>query len=67
MKNKFLSFAENKILNFLGGFKSKQKIEVKDVSMMFDTRNTVSKKWFYPRYFSGQPHEPCISNLFMMK
>lgn len=36
------------------------RIGVADRQLQFDTQSAIAKRWFYPRYASGTPHEPPI-------
>jgi FkbM family methyltransferase len=52
------------VLKSQGKFKNELIINYKDKELRFSTRSDISKKWFYPRYISGnQVHEPPIAEL----
>ncbi|MBB5322514.1 FkbM family methyltransferase [Marinobacter oulmenensis] len=55
---------KRKLINLATKFKNHLRISVNEIQVNFDTRHYISKNWFYPRYFGGRPHEPCISRLF---
>jgi len=52
-----------KFKTLIGFFKSELEINYKDVSVTFDTTSDIAKKWFYPRYIYGEPHEPALTEL----
>lgn len=55
---KSTNYLRNRVL---ARFKKQLNIECDGVSVTFDTTNQIAKDWFYPRYASGQLHEPAFT------
>nr|WP_159373850.1 FkbM family methyltransferase [Haloquadratum walsbyi]SPC48769.1 FkbM family methyltransferase [Haloquadratum walsbyi] len=44
-----------------GVFKDELNLECNGINVTFDTSNSSSKWWFYPRYLGGKLHEPALT------
>ncbi len=42
-------------------------VRVAGRELQFDTRSEIAKRWFYPRYASGTPHEPPIVDWLLQR
>lgn len=57
-----------KSINYIRGFfKSELEIACNDVRVTFDTKNMISKDWFYPKCINGQPYEPSMTAYFLQE
>ncbi|MFB6226506.1 MAG: FkbM family methyltransferase [Candidatus Paceibacteria bacterium] len=42
-------------------FHKKLDIKINDFKIRFSTKDIIAKKWFFPRYLNGEPHEPPVT------
>lgn len=40
-------------------------LNIESLKLMYDTTDTYSRKWFYPRYGNGKVHEPIATKIFI--
>jgi FkbM family methyltransferase len=51
------------LFTFLSEFKKTLNIRFENIEVKYYTRDGISKKWFYPRYYRGKIHEPKVATI----